>query len=314
MRLNVVLITIVVGGLIGGAVFFVFGYSLNIESTGSSAISVGKTEAQRAFLLPVSQTNYLPVRDFNIPEPELEARAAVLFDISSGKFLFAENMNRRLPIASITKLMTAVVVLENLDLSRTFTVSAENVNVDGNGADLYRGEQIKGGNLFKIMLIKSSNDAALVFAAQAQKEGIDLIAKMNEKAQQIGMFNTKFSDPAGLDDYGAFSTAADLVKLVRYSEKHELISETLREKSADVYSVDGQIAHHLINTNQLLGQISGIFLGKTGYTDRALGTMVLDVHIGSGQDRVISIILGSDDRFGETKKLIDWAPKAYSWK
>lgn len=311
MRPNIILITIVLGGMISGAVFFVFGYPVNVPS--SNLAVQPPSGGQQAFLLPVSEPNYSPVRDFNVPEPVIDAKAAALFDVSSGRFLFAQNINKRLPIASITKLMTAIVALENLNPEEIFVVPAETINVDGNGADLYKGERLRVADLFKIMLVKSSNDAALTLTAEVQKRGLNLVEKMNEKAKMLGMFSTKFTDPAGLDDYDAFSTAADLVKLVRYAEGYELISKTLQEKSADLSSVDGRIKHHLINTNQLLGQISGIILGKTGFTDGALGTMVLEVEV-SGANRIISVVLGSPDRFGETEKLIEWGKEAHRWR
>lgn len=311
MRLNVILFTIILGGLISGVVFFIFGYPVNVPSVNLEVQP--PIEGQQAFLLSVSETNYSPIRDFNVPEPVIDARAAALFDVGSGRFLFSQNVNKRLLIASITKLMTAIAVLENLHLDQIFIVPAENINVDGHGADLYRGEQLRVADLLKIMLIKSSNDAALTLATESKKIGIDLVVKMNEKALAVGMTSTKFTDPAGLDDQGAFSTATDLVILVSHAENYGLIAKTLQEKSADVSSVDGRIQHHLISTNQLLGQIPDIKIGKTGFTDGALGTMVLEVGISNG-NHIISVILGSQDRFGETKKLIEWGERAYQWE
>lgn len=312
MRLNVILFTIIIGGLVAGAVFFIFGYPVNVQNHHLEAQP--PSGGEQAFLLPISETNYLPIRDFTVPEPVIEARAAVLYDVKSGRFLYSQNINKRLPIASITKLMTAIVVIDNLNLDGIYTVPAENINVDGFGADLYKGEQLKGEDLFKIMLIKSSNDAALTFVTQAQERGIDLVAKMNQKAQFLGMTNTYFSDPAGLDDQDAFSTVADLIKLVHYVSDYGLISELLTTQVANVISVDGRIKHDLINTNQLLGRISGIIMGKTGYTDNALGTMVLEIGLDNNENRIISIVLGSLDRFGETRKLIEWGKRAYNWR
>src|SRR3989344_2902104 len=125
MRLNVILITIVLGGMISGAVFFIFGYPVNVPSANLTVRPL--SGGQQAFLLPVSDTNYSPVRDFNVPEPEVDAKAAALFDVGSGRFLFSKNINKRLPIASITKLMTAILVLENLNLEQIFTVSLETI-------------------------------------------------------------------------------------------------------------------------------------------------------------------------------------------
>lgn len=272
----------------------------------------GVTQAQ-AYILPVSQTNYLPIRNFNVVEPELAARAAGLFDVRSERFLYDRSIDQHLPVASITKLMTAVVIIESLPLNDIYTVAVEDINVDGKGADLYKDEQIRGSDLLKIMLVKSSNDAALTFLRGAQKAGLDLVVRMNEKAKLIGMNNTKFNDPAGLDD-DSFSTVSDLVKLTRYVGKYPIIWEMLVTKTADVSSSDGHFKHHLINTNRLLDEIPGVIGGKTGYTDGALETMALELAINGGRDRLIGIVLGANDRFSETKKLIEWGLAAYRWQ
>jgi len=315
MRLKSILPTILLGSLLLIAGFFVCLIEIQKgQPVQPTPARNNEARSGQAFLLPVSETSYLPVRDFNIPEPVLEAKAAALFDVRSGRSLYSKNPNQRLPIASVTKLMSALVILDNLDLNDVFTVPAEDINVDGKGADFYKNEQLRGADLFKIMLIKSSNDAALAFATAAQKAGIDFVAKMNEKAQAIGMANTRFADPAGLNDQDAFSTASDLVKLVRYAARYDLISQALRTKSATVTSIDSKAVHNLVNTNQLLGQIPDVIMGKTGYTDNALGTMALEVGINEGRDTIISVILGAKDRFTETKKLIQWSKSAYRWQ
>ena len=312
MRLRIIFLTTILGVIVWSAIFFIFlrGYSYEKPRP----VLAWQSSTRRAFLLPVTEASYLPIRDFNVPEPVLDAKAAAVFDVRSGRFLYSKNINQRLPIASITKLMSAVVILENLDLNDVFTVPAEDVNVDGKGADFYKGEQLRGIDLLKIMLIKSSNDAALVFATAARQKGIDFVAKMNEKAQAIGMFNTNFADPAGLNDQNGFSTASDLVKLVNYASRYALISEILRTKSATVTSIDGKTIHRLVNTNRLLGRIPDIIIGKTGYTDDALETMVLKVGINGDRDSIISVVLGSKDRFAETEKLIQWVKTAYRWQ
>ena len=307
MRLGV---TIFIIFLVFGAIWFAFFYYFDIPQP---ELSVNDDSAANAFILPIAETSYSPVRDFTVADPVLDAGAAALYDVKSGRFLYSQDIKKRLPIASITKLMTAVVIADNLKLNEIYTIPIEAVNVDGLGADLYKSERLRAGDLFKIMLIKSSNDAAVMFSIEAQKHGIDLVAKMNEKAQELGMYNTHFSDPAGLDDQGAFSTAGDLVKLVRYASGYDLIADAVIVPAADINSVDG-LRHHVVNTNQLLGRLPGIVLGKTGFTDVARGTMAAEVALDGGNEQVISIILGSEDRFGETKKLMEWGQKAYSWK
>ncbi|MEK7151586.1 MAG: hypothetical protein AAB784_02660 [Patescibacteria group bacterium] len=317
MRLNIILFTIVLGFMVSGAVFFVFIYPINLPESSLGIENLNKEEplnSGQAFLLPVAEGDNSPVRDFNIEDPVIEAKSAALYDVSSKKFLYVKNVNKRLPIASITKLMTAVVIVENLDLTRVYTVPAEAVNVDGFGADLYRGEKISGLDLLKIMLIKSSNDAAMTFMVEGRKQDIDLVIKMNEKAEQLGMTSTYFLDTAGLDDSGAFSTAADLIKLVHYASNYDMLVNVLATPVADVSSIGGLIKHQVVNTNQLLGRIDGIIFGKTGFTDDALGTMVMQLAVDGGNEKMISVILGSNDRFGEMGKLINWGRQAYSWQ
>lgn len=312
--------------VIGVAGFFVFFKWKTPKITDSSIQAQKQTDSKdgadnynigeqaRAFILPVSRISYFPVRDFNIAEPQIQAKSIALYDIRSSRFLFVKNPSEKLPIASVTKLMSAIIILENLDLNEVFTVRAEDINVDGNGADLYRGEKIKGENLFKIMLIKSSNDAALTFANAARIKGIDFVAKMNEKATVLGMFSTHFEDPAGLNDKSGFSTAEDLVKLVSYIPGDSETWRVLKIQTVDVASADGKLSHHLVSTNQLLGVLPDIIGGKTGFTDSAMGTMVLEVGVDNGRDTIIGVIIGSNDRFGDMKNLIEWAKKAHRWE
>jgi len=268
----------------------------------------------QAFILPISQATYLPTRNYDVPDPDIQARAATVIDVRSGRILYSKNADRRLPIASITKLMTALVVLDRLDLDGIYTVSAEDLNLDGLGADFAKGEQLTGRDLLKIMLIKSSNDATSVFNSAAQSRGMDLIGFMNMKARQLGMYDTHFGDPAGLDDGATYSTAQDLVQLLAAVRKSTELTRILAEKSVDVASIDRRYNHHVITTNQLLGKIPGIIIGKTGNTAGALGTMTLVVKVGDGSNELIVVVLGSNDRFGETAKLVDWAQQAYKWQ
>ncbi len=267
----------------------------------------------RAFIAPISEVSYWPIRDFGLAEPTVDAGAAGVYDVAANRFLFAKNRDEKLPIASVTKLMSAVVVVESLPLDDIYIAAAEDLNVDGLGADLLKNERIKGFDLLQIMLIKSSNDAAITFAHAAAKRDIDFVARMNEKARQFGMFNSSFYDAAGLDKR-SYSTVSDLTILAQKISTYPQIWQILRMPEADVRSADGSIIHHLISTNKLLGKIAGIIGGKTGYTEEAQGTMVLTVAINGNDDTIISVVLGSHSRFTDTKTLIDWAQKAHKWK
>lgn len=279
----------------------------------------------QAFILPLAEASYFPLRDFNVPDLVMGAKSVLLFDTRSGKFLYQKDPYKQLPIASLTKLMTAVVIMENLSLDSIITVSAEDINVDGFGADLMKGEKLRGVDLLKIMLIKSSNDAALVFQSYTKKQGVDLVEKMNQKAVELGMSSTHFTDPAGLDD-DALSTAADLLKLVQYvgaslpssglelrRDRHPLIWSILTTPAIEVTSIDGAIRHSIVNTDRLLGQVPDIVGGKTGFTDKAMGTMILLVSVDRGLSNLIGVVLGSNDRFSDVRRMIEWGKAAYRW-
>ncbi|MFH1769418.1 MAG: serine hydrolase [Parcubacteria group bacterium] len=306
---------IVVLALIGFMFFEERSVAQEVENY-NSAIETPRliVRSAQAFILSPANINYLPIRDFNISEPIIDARAAIVHDIRSGRTLYALNPDEQMPIASITKLMTAVVITENLDLDSIYTISAQDLNVDGLGADLYRGEQILGRDLLKVMLINSANDAASVFSTEIAKTGYEIVDLMNEKAHDIGMDNTHFNDPAGLDDGATYSTASDVVTLVRYVNNYPEIWEILATENDEVASLDGKLVHKLNNTNRLLGIVSNIIGGKTGRTEGALGTLALVVDVNDGKDAIITVVLGAEDRFGETQTLINWVKNAHTWK
>ncbi|TSC91896.1 MAG: D-alanyl-D-alanine carboxypeptidase [Parcubacteria group bacterium Licking1014_17] len=298
-------------GLIVITIWHVF--DVSSSSSAPALVFVSETADISNFLQPPSEVSYWPIRDFNILEPDISARAAGVYDTGAGRFLFTKNEDEQIPIASITKLMTAIVVIENLNLNEIYTVNAEDVNVSGLGADLYEGERVRGDELLKMMLIKSSNDAAMVFASAASEKGINVVQKMNEKAKLFNMGESVFYDPAGLDAR-THSSVADIVKLVLKVGNYDIIWQTLRIKSADISSADGKLIHHIVSTNKLLDRLPGIIGGKTGYTEEALGTMALVISIEGGKDSLISVVLGSNNRMGETQQLINWAEQSHKWR
>lgn len=291
-------------------VFFIF--SFQKESTNHSGRVSASLNNNQAYIFPIAESSYLPVLNTAIERPTLSAKSAVVYNTRSSRFLYSKNPEERLPIASLTKLLSAVVVLENLNLDDIVRVPKEALKVDGEKQTLYLDENIRARDLLKMMLVESSNDAAYALMQYASSRGLNPIALMNKKAVEIGMSDSIFHDPAGLSD-DALSTSDDLVKLVKYSLKFDDLWAMLGEKTAKVYSVDGKIEHQINSTNQLLGVIPDIIGGKTGYTDGALGCMILVVDVPGKNDKIISIVLGSKERFTDTEKLINWAKRAHIW-
>lgn len=291
-------------------VFFIF--SFEKESTNNASRAGASLNSTQAYIFPIAESSYLPVLNTAIERPVLSAKSAVVYDTRSSRFLYSKNPDDRLPIASLTKLLSAVVVFENLSLDDIVRVPKEAVRVDGEKQTLYLDENIRVKELLKMMLVESSNDAAYALMQYASSRGLNPIGLMNKKAVELGMSNSIFHDPAGLND-DALSTSADLVKLVKYSLKFDELWLILGGKTMKTYSVDGKIEHQVNSTNQLLGVIPDIIGGKTGYTDGALGCMILVVDVPGKNDKLISIVLGSSERFTDTEKLINWVKRAHTW-
>ncbi len=315
MRRKLLLLTIMIAALAGVNLFFVFKNPdvPLVDGQARLAPFIPIAQAAQAYVLPVSEPSYLPILDTNFTKPSIGATSALIYDVRSSRLLYAKNTSAQVPIASLTKILTAATVLDLLNLDAIVTVGKTAIRVDEEKQDLYLGEQITVRNLLSYMLIPSSNDAAYALADYAKTQGIDLVTAMNAKASEFGMGDSKFLDPAGLNDE-AYSTAYDLAVLVSKVIKRREIWDALVQPEISITSVDGAFTHQAKNTNQLLTAIPNIIGGKTGYTEKALGCMILLVDVPGQQDTLVIVVLGSSDRFGDTKKLTDWALAAYRWQ
>jgi len=233
------------------------------------------------------------------------------------KVLFSKNVDTKLSIASISKLMTALVVIDNYDLSQQIVISDKAANQTIEPDQLKAGEKFYVKDLLYAMLIGSDNTASY-----ALSEGVPLgsdinkfVDLMNEKATELGLSNTSFSNPTGLG-LSNFSTVQDLIKFSEYLLKnHPSILGITTMPEFDLYTVDGKTLHKIINTDELLNDSSGlvgrIIGGKTGDTKTAGECLLLVVKPIDRQGYFINVILNSDDRFGEMKKIINWADTTY---
>lgn len=270
-------------------------------------------ESMDAFLTASLNPNFIPIRNWSIEEPDIEAKAAGIFDFNGEKFLYQKNIKEELPIASLTKIMTAIVTLENLNLDDVITISKKAVMTEGENGRLVIGENLNVRDLLYIMLIESSNDAAVALSGAIN----DFVSLMNKKAEEIGLKSTNFVDSTGISARN-YSTIVDLTKLVKYSfVQNSLIWQISGTKEIEINSQDG-IKHYLVNTDKLLGESAGwqaqIIGGKTGFTEEAKGCMLTINKIPDKTgEYLITIVLGSGDRESETRKLIEWAEEAYVW-
>lgn len=253
----------------------------------------------------------------------LEARAAFVFDLKKRSVLFARNENEKLPLASVTKLMTALVAREHMSESVVVTLAGDDISVEGDSG-LRIGERWRIGDLLGVMLLVSSNDAAHAVAGFVGSEGqpntdtenvrAKFVSMMNEKALALGLAQTQFFNESGLDvndaQNGGYGSAHDVAILFEelWKKYPETIEVTAR-KDARIVSQDS-IAHILPNTNEIVGKISGLVASKTGYTDLAGGNLAIIFDRGIS-DPVIAVVLGSTykGRFDDMEKLVEAARK-----
>jgi D-alanyl-D-alanine carboxypeptidase len=262
-----------------------------------------------------------PVRIEEISDLKISAKSAISVFVGSQEkdlILFEKNKSEKLPIASLTKLMTALVASNIYELSDTIEISKQAIEQEGEEIKLKVGQIVPVEELLSMALIESSNDAAYALATPniqterlGEKSFVDL---MNLEAyHNIGLNpeTTYFINPTGLDPKDPsqitnHSTAEDLVKLAKYLIEYKPeILEILSQRE------NGDFSYTLENTNKLLGEIEGIIGGKTGYTDRARGCLILILEGPRKNTFLINVILGSENRFEEMKQLINWTKQAF---
>ena len=246
----------------------------------------------------------------NLPV-DISAVSYLVGEINSGKLLAKKNSDLHLFPASLSKLMAAVIVSENFSLDEEIVISPYAISVEGEEGGLVVNEKIKAGDLLKVLLISSSNDAAIAFEEALEERNESFVGLMNQKAREFKLFNSAFFDASGLDRKGNFTSIEDLFKLSQEIYKnYSYIGEITRKKEDIIYSVDKEIVHNLKNTNILAGEISNLWGGKTGSTPEAKDCL-LTIYEFSFPDKndkmvVAIIVLNSSDRFGDTVKLYDW--------
>lgn len=262
--------------------------------------------------------NFFPIRDWSVAVEDIRAGSALAIEPLTHKVLYSKNMFDLRPVASLSKLMTALVVIDEMDLNSIVTIFPKAVETYGEQGGLAANERISVENLLYILLMVSSNDAAIAleeyynsFRIEADKT---FVAAMNRKAQELGLLETFFVEPSGLSVNNR-SSAHNMALLADYAFARPILRQIMSMPSIDVKSVDGTIIHHIVNSNKLLGVMEGVLAGKTGYTEEAGESVILYVKKSSDiDDYLIYVILGADDRVKASRQLIDWVKRAYIWE
>ncbi len=245
-----------------------------------------------------ASTQYPVLKEKSVAE--LSAKAAIIMDRDSGVVIFAKNENLRFSPASTAKIMTALIALDYFKPSDILVV--KNSTDEGSILGLYKGEKMTFKDLLYAMLLPSANDAAFVIA-QNYPGGMEaFVNKMNENAQKLHLYNTHFADPAGLIDQEDYTSAFDLARLASAALENRIFSEIVATRYKIISDIDGRNTYSITNLNKLLG-IDGVNGIKTGFTDEAEGVLVTS-KVENGHTLII-IVMKSEDRFGDSAKLIN---------
>jgi len=266
-------------------------------------------------LVRAVQDEYLPLSKYpinhtGVQAPFLSARSAIVVDIDSKALLYQKNPDLKLLPASTTKIMTALIALENYDLDDVVTVNS--FNVEGQIMELELSEKITVENLLYGLLVQSGNDAAVALAQHYPGGEEEFIKAMNTKLKKLNLHDTQFQNATGLDNYGHYTTVHDLSLLSAHAMENKTFAKIVNTKSITVYDTSNTITHELKTINELLGKVPGVIGVKTGWTEASGECLVTFTK--RGEKQIITVVLGSLDRFGESSQLIDWAFTNHQWK
>jgi D-alanyl-D-alanine carboxypeptidase (penicillin-binding protein 5/6) len=231
-------------------------------------------------------------------QQRLTASGLIVTDLESGQTVVEVNANRRRPMGSLTKLMTALIIAENHAMNEVVTVPKEAQRIGGSVAHLRAGERYTVGALLSALLIASANDAATTLALYHSGSEKAFVEEMNARAQELGLKNTSYANPHGLDAPGEWSSPRDLAWLASFVLRTHSIEARMSSPEASISSIGGR-SITLENTHALLHQQSPVIAGKTGTTEAA-GQCLLSI-VRQGKRDYIVVLLGSHERYADMR-------------
>jgi len=309
---------------------------LGEEKQNDLAGSLGKLEGgglNGYNLFPIDKalaSGFVPVKNTSAPDIRLWADSSVAIDSESGTLLYYNNGRRHMQIASLTKMMTAVLAMENIkDLDEEVLITKDSLNRAGtivgcptstfcNGQILMAGEKVHAIDLLKAMLMNSANDAAASLAVHISGSEKEFVKLMNNKAEDLGLKDTHFCTASGLEIDGqedqCYSSAYDIARIAAYSLQYKKIWEIMAIPEGKFYSIDGKYEHDLKNTDLLLDNVPNCIGGKTGFTPLAGKSLLLGALDPTRKHKVISVVLNDEYRWDDMKSLVSWVFTNYKWQ
>ncbi|MFA5777405.1 MAG: serine hydrolase [Parcubacteria group bacterium] len=259
------------------------------------------------------------------------AHSSLIIDVDTKKVLYESSGNERRQIASLTKMMTATLVMEKIsNLDELVTIGEEEVYIEGTKVGCPRsgycisqrlkvGEKISTLSLLKAMLMNSANDAALALGKHIGGSEEAFVDMMNRKAKELGLNDTNFCTPSGLEPDGreleCYSSAHDIAYIAANSIKYDLIWDIMRlPNNTVVTSADGTCSHTILNTDIVLNDITNCIGGKTGFTPLAGRSLLLGASDPTGKHRIIAVLLDDPYRWQDIKTMISWTFQSYEWR
>ncbi len=289
------------------AIIVVNSIPILIDSTEDILLSL-QIPQNNAQIAGVQKYNLPPV-SLNIPPPYIFARAMLIKDLATDEVLYQKDANLKLAVGSLTKIMTALVGVEYFRPNSVLIY--QGTQISGTRIGLVKGESLTFRALLFGMLLPSGNDAAYTIAQNYAGGEKEFINKMNEKAVSLSLKNSHFDNPAGFDSADHFSTAEDIAKITQEALKDSQLKRIFATKETEVLSLDKKYQHKLQNLNKLLSEVIGVLGVKTGTTPQSKENLVTLVEREGHQ--VLIVLLGSDDRFEETKQIIEWVFNNFIW-
>jgi D-alanyl-D-alanine carboxypeptidase (penicillin-binding protein 5/6) len=258
------------------------------------------------------------------------AHAAVVLDADSGAVMHEQDAHERRQIASLTKMMTAMIAVERIkNLDEAVTIDEEAVYAEGTrvgcprsgyciGQRLKVGEQVSVRDLLKAALMNSANDAAIALGKHMGGSQEGFAEMMNQRAKELGLQDTHFCTPSGLDIDGreseCYSSAYDIAKITANALKYDVLWKIMQLPNTTIYSVDGKYAHDIFNTDALLGQYPNLLGTKTGFTPLAGYSLLAVASDPSGKHRVVAVVLNDPQRWQDIQSMFSWAFNSHVWR
>lgn len=258
---------------------------------------------KRLILFVLSVASFVSVCYFNRTTSFAEGNSAeIVMELDSNRVLYSKNERNKMYMASTTKILSAILVIENMNMSDTITITDKTINVEGSSIYLEKGEKLSVKDLLFGLMLRSGNDCAETLAVACSGSIEKFAELMNEKAVEIGVENSHFTNPHGLHDDNHYTTAYDLALISCYAMKNDVFREIVGTKSITIPHTTRDYDRLLINKNKMLKEFDGTTGIKTGYTKKA-GRCLVTSCVRNGME-LICVVLNCPPMFEKSKELL----------